>query len=67
VTTTAADTYLVWGLLAAAGVAVAALSGRRPDAVARPARVVERLATGPFLRVALLLGLMWTGWHLFAR
>jgi hypothetical protein len=35
--------------------------------VARPARLVERLATGPVLRVALVLGVMWTGWHLFAR
>ncbi len=65
--TTSAASYLIWGLLAVAALAVSAASSRRPDAVARPARVVERLATGPFLRVALVLGLMWTGWHLFAR
>ena len=64
---TSAASYLTWGLLAVAALAVSALSGRRPDAVARPARVVERLATGPLLRVALVLGLMWAGWHLFAR
>ena len=62
-----AASYLTWGLLAVAALAVSALSGRRPDAVARPVRVVERLATGPLLRVALVLGLMWAGWHLFAR
>ena len=62
-----AASYLTWGLLAVAALAVSALSRRRPDAVARPARVVERLATGPLLRVALVLGLMWAGWHLFAR
>jgi hypothetical protein len=29
--------------------------------------VLERLATGPILRVVLVLGWMWVGWHLFAR
>jgi hypothetical protein len=29
--------------------------------------VLERLATGPILRVLLVLGWMWAGWHLFAR
>jgi hypothetical protein len=43
------------------------MSRRRPDAVARPVRLVERLATGAVSRVALVLALMWTGWHLFAR
>ena len=32
-----------------------------------PAVVLERLATGPFLRVVLVLAWMWAGWHLFAR
>jgi MYXO-CTERM domain-containing protein len=59
--------YVVWGLLAAAALGLYGVSRRRSDAVARPARVVERLATGPLLRVALVLGLMWVGWHLFAR
>jgi hypothetical protein len=58
---------LIWALLAAGALGLYALSRLRPDAVARPARVVERLATGPVLRVALVLGVMWTGWHLFAR
>ena len=34
---------------------------------ARPALVLERLATGPILRVLLVVGWMWVGWHLFAR
>jgi hypothetical protein len=29
--------------------------------------VLERLATGAILRVVLVLGWMWVGWHLFAR
>ncbi len=35
--------------------------------LARPGVVLERLATGPFLRVLLVLSWMWAGWHLFAR
>lgn len=62
-----AASYLVWGLLAVAALALAAVSRRRPDVVARPAHVAERLATGAMVRLALVLGLMWTGWHLFAR
>jgi hypothetical protein len=64
---TSTVSYVVWGLLAAAALGLYGVSRLRPDAVARPARVVERLATGPLLRVALVLGLMWAGWHLFAR
>lgn len=64
---TSAVSYLVWGLLAAAAAALWWLSRVRPDAVAGPARVVERLATDAVLRVALVAGFMWAGWHLFAR
>ena len=64
---TSVVSYLVWGLLGAAAAALWWVSRARPDAVARPARVVERLATGPVLRLALVAGFMWTGWHLFAR
>jgi hypothetical protein len=59
--------YLVWGLLGAAAAGLWWVSTLRPDAVARPARVVERLATGPALRFVLVLAFMWAGWHLFAR
>jgi hypothetical protein len=65
--TTSAVSYLVYGLLAAAAAGLWGMSRRRPDAVARPVRLVERLATGAVSRVALVLALMWTGWHLFAR
>jgi hypothetical protein len=64
---TSAASYLVWGLLGAAAAGLWWMSRVRPDAVARPGRVVERLATGPVLRVALVAGFMWAGWHLFAR
>jgi hypothetical protein len=39
----------------------------RPTAVAHPSDVVGRLATHPVVRVLLVLGFMWVGWHLFAR
>lgn len=64
---TSGPAYAVWGLL---GLALAALwlrSTHRGSSVARPAVVLERLATGPFLRVALVLAWAWAGWHLFAR
>jgi hypothetical protein len=64
---TSAAASLVWGLLGAAAAGLWYVSRLRPDAVARPARVVARLARGPVLRIALVLALMWTGWHLFAR
>jgi hypothetical protein len=62
-----AASYLVWTCLAAGAAGLWWLSHRRPDAVASPARVVERLATGPVVRILLLLAVMWAGWHLFAR
>jgi hypothetical protein len=65
--TTATVSYVVWGLLGAACVGLWWISQSRSDAVARPTDVVARLATGPLLRVALVLAVMWTGWHLFAR
>jgi hypothetical protein len=60
--------YVVWGLLGAAALGLwwlaRATHGR---AVARPTEVVARLATGRSARVVLVLGVMWLGWHLFAR
>jgi hypothetical protein len=38
-----------------------------PGAAAHPAAVVGKLATLPVLRVILVLGFMWLGWHMFAR
>jgi hypothetical protein len=64
---TSAASYLVWALLGAAVAALWWVSRRRPEAVARPARVVERMATGAAWRVVLAAAVMWAGWHLFAR
>jgi hypothetical protein len=65
--TTATVSYVVWGLLGAACVGLRWVSRSRSGAVARPTEIVARLATGPLLRVALVLAVMWAGWHLFAR
>lgn len=67
---TASWSYAVWAVLAVAALAVWASSHAVPKgrgAAARPAAVLARLATDPWLRVPLLLGWGWVGWHLFAR
>ncbi len=64
---TSAPSYAVWALLGVATIALWALSHAPGSSLARPAEVLARLATGPFLRVVLVLGWMWAGWHLFAR
>lgn len=67
---TAAWGYTVWALLGMAMLALWAAShaaSRAHGVVARPAAVLARLATDPLLRVPLVLGWAWVGWHLFAR
>jgi Family of unknown function (DUF6186) len=68
---TSAFSYAVWALLGLATLALWASSRfrfRGPErSPARPGLVLERLATGPILRVLLVLGWAWAGWHLFAR
>jgi hypothetical protein len=64
---TAAVSYAVWALLGAVLLALWARSHSTGSTLARPAAVVERLATGPVLRVALVAWWMFTGWHFFAR
>ena len=59
--------YAVWALLGAAALGLWGGSHSSRATPARPAAVLERLATGPLLRVALVLVWMWAGWHLFAR
>ena len=59
--------YIVWVALGVAVLALWGLSYLRPTAVATPRDVVGRLATLPIVRVVLVLGFMWLGWHLFAR
>jgi hypothetical protein len=66
---TASGAYAAWAVLAVITLALWGLShswwGAR--AVARPGAVLARLATDPWLRVPLVLGWAWVGWHLFAR
>jgi hypothetical protein len=60
--------YATWTLLLIGALVLWVLSHTtRGPAVARPSVVVTRLATGPCLRVLLVLAWMWAGWHLFAR
>jgi Family of unknown function (DUF6186) len=59
--------YAVWVVLGLATLGLWARSHRTGPGPARPAVVLERLATGPILRVVLVLAWMWVGWHLFAR
>jgi len=64
---TSAFSYAVWAILGLALIVVWARSSVRGSTLARPGMVLERLATGPFLRIALVLVWGWMGWHLFAR
>jgi Family of unknown function (DUF6186) len=60
--------YAVWAFLGLVTVVLLIGSRRAPgSSPARPFVVLQRLATGPFLRVALVLAWGWVGWHLFAR
>jgi hypothetical protein len=64
---TAAISYAVWAVLGAGVLWLWAWSRRPGSTVARPSVVLERLATGPVLRVLLVLVWMFSGWHAFAR
>lgn len=59
--------YLVWGALGLVALVLWVLSHLRPSVVAPPSEVLARATGHPVWRVALLLGVMWVGWHLFAR
>ncbi len=59
--------YAVWAVLGAATIGFCVWSRSSHAPLARPGVVLERLATDPVLRVALVLGWGWVGWHLFAR
>ena len=63
----AALSYAVWAVLGLATLSLWARSHAPGSTLARPGVVLERLATGPILRVVLVLTWMWMGWHLFAR
>jgi hypothetical protein len=63
--TSAALWYTLWAVL---GVALLALGlAARRGRCATPRQLLARLATGPVLRVALVVSVMFVGWHLFAR
>jgi hypothetical protein len=64
---TSALSYAVWALLGLAALGLWARSHAAGATLARPAAVLGRLASGPVLRVLLVLAWMWAGWHLFAR
>ena len=55
----------VWAALGLAALALAALS--IGGVVARPGPLLRAAVSRPAVRVALVLGWMWLGWHLFAR
>ncbi len=59
--------YAVWAALGAALIGFWGASRRGGAALARPSDVVRRMATGPVLRIVLLLVVMFAGWHFFAR
>lgn len=61
--------YAVWIVLGAGVVALWVTSHTGPGRrlVARPSVVLARLARDPWLRVPMLVGWAWLGWHLFAR
>jgi len=63
----AAVSYTVGAVIGALALGLWARSRSSGGTVARPAVVLERLATGPLLRVVLVLAWIWAGWHLFAR
>jgi hypothetical protein len=64
---TSAISYAVWAVLGLALLGLWARSSAPGSTVARPGAVLERLALGPFLRIAMVLAWGWAGWHLFAR
>jgi Family of unknown function (DUF6186) len=64
---TSALGYAVWAVVVLAALALWARARTAGSGPARPSVVLERLATGPFLRVVLVVSWIWVGWHLFAR
>ena len=63
--TVGALSYAVWAALGLALVALVWVSHR--GACAPAVEALSRSPRTPVLRVVLVLGIMWVGWHLFAR
>ena len=60
-------TFVIWGVLVVAALALEGAGRRRVGGLVPLSRVL-RAARAPVVgRVALLLAWMWLGWHLFAR
>lgn len=61
--------YAVWAVIGALALAlwVASLTTAGRRFLVRPRAVLARLATDRWLRLAVLAGWGWLGWHLFAR
>lgn len=61
--------YAVWAVIGALAVAlwVASLTSAGQRFLVRPVVLLRRLATDRWLRLAILAGWGWLGWHLFAR
>ena len=59
-------TYLGFAVIAAAAVVWSFVSARRPDLVTLP-QLLARLTRSRVIRLLILVGWAWVGWHLFAR
>jgi hypothetical protein len=59
-------TFLGFAVIAAGAVVWAFVSAGRPNLVTLP-RLLARLTRSRLVRLLILLGWGWVGWHLFAR
>ncbi len=57
----------LWALLALAGLVLAGAAHLPARPLVRASRLVRRIEASTFGYVAVLVGWMWLGWHLFAR
>ncbi|MDA8357540.1 MAG: DUF6186 family protein [Actinomycetota bacterium] len=60
-------TFLIWGVLGLATLTVLLFSLLGKGRLARPAELLGPVQAHPMLRIAVVLGWMWLGWHFFAR
>jgi hypothetical protein len=60
-------TFVVWTVLGLATLVVVALAMAGRGRIARPSALLFPVSTHPVVRVLVVLGWMWVGWHFFAR
>ena len=60
-------TFVVWTVLGLATLVVVALAMAGRGRIARPSALLLPVSTHPVVRVLVVLGWMWVGWHFFAR